>query len=112
MDDDRLPTELFVTAHLRQMSAAGVPCVVARRGDPHGGMLVIKINQLEAGCRVLSQTRDLDGSLAWMAAFDGAPVPEEEADAYIARATGRDPDLWVVEIESRDGSHPFEGKLL
>ena len=48
----------------------------------------------------------------WMAAFSGELVAETEADAYISRAMARDPDLWVVEIESPDGWHPFEGRLL
>lgn len=99
-------------AHVRRCSADGVPVVVSRRGEAKGGTLILKVNQLEDGCRVLSQMRDLDGNLGWLAAFDGATVPESEADEYIARAVGRDPDLWVVEIESRDGWHPFDGKEL
>jgi hypothetical protein len=54
----------------------------------------------------------MDGVLGWMAAFSGKLVAETEADAYISRAMARDPDLWVVEIESPDGWHPFEGRLL
>jgi hypothetical protein len=61
---------------------------------------------------MLSQSRDLDGALAWLPAKGGEVLAEAEADAYIARAVQRDPDLWVVDIEDREGRHPFEGKVL
>jgi hypothetical protein len=112
MDDDRLPTKLWVMAHLRRCAADAIPATVARRGEAMGGMVLLKLNQLEAGCRLLSQTRDVEGRLAWFPALAGKLVPEADADAYIARAVKRDPDLWVVEIEDRDGRHPFEGKIL
>lgn len=111
MDDDRLPTDVWVMAHVRQCNDAGVPAMVARKGEAKGGTLLLKVNQFAEGCRVLSQARDLDGVLGWLAAFEGRLVPEAEADAYIARAVERDPDLWVVEIEDRNGWHPFDGKV-
>ena len=111
MDDDRLPADVWIMAHVRQCIANGIPATVVRKGDPRGGTLMLKILQYGVGCRVLSQSRDLNGELGWMAAFKGGIVPEPEADEYIARAIKRDPDLWVVEIESKDGSHPFEGKV-
>jgi hypothetical protein len=112
MPENRLPTELWVMAHLRQLTAAGVPATVARKGEPTFGTLLLKINLLNGTCRVLSQARDIEGRLGWLAALGGAPVPEPDADAYIARAVERDPDLWVVEVEDRHGRHPFEGRLL
>ena len=112
MTDDRLPTELWVKANVRRCFSDGIPVTVARKGELTGGMVLLKINQLEQGCRVLTQTRDLDGRLGWLPALDGKLSSEADADAYIARAVERDPDLWVVEIEDRDGNHPFEGKVL
>lgn len=112
MDDGRLPTGLWVRAHLRRLSAAAVPVAVIRRGDPHGGMVILKVNRLETGCRVLVQTRDLDGVLCWLPALEGQLVTEAEADEYISRQTARDPDLWVVEVETRTGDHGFEGREL
>ena len=111
MAEERLPTELWVQAHLRRCFAAGIPATVARRGERMGGTVVLKLNQLDRGCRVLAQARDLAGRLGWMAALDGALVAEGEADAYIDRAVRRDPDLWVIEIEDREGNHPFEGRV-
>ncbi len=89
-----------------------MPATVVHRGEKNSGTLILKINQLDAGCRVLSQTRNLDGELAWMAALGGELVAESDADAYIDRAVARDPDVWGLEIEDRDGRHPFEGQVL
>ncbi len=112
MTEARLPIGLWVSAHLRRCAAEGIVAVLARRGSDYGGAVLVKINQLDLGCRILTQTRDLEGAPAWLAAFDGGLAPEPEADAYIARAVSRDPDLWVIEIEDRAGRHPFEGPIL
>lgn len=112
LDDDRLPADLWIKAQLRQCYAKGIAATVLHRGDRVRGLVLLKINLLNGRCRLLSQTRDLDGNLAWFAAAKEEELTEDAADSYIARATKRDPDLWAVEIESRDGWHPFDGKVL
>ena len=112
MSEERLPTELWVQAHLRRCSVEATPAMLLRRGEPERGTVLLKLNQIEAGCRILTQARDIDGQLGWLAALGGKLVPEAEADAYVARAVDRDPDLWVIEIEDRAGRNPFDGKLI
>jgi hypothetical protein len=112
MREVRLKSEYWVQAHLRKCNAVGVPAYVARYGDNDRGLVVLKINTLVEGCRVYTQTRDMDGNLAWLAALGGELTAERDADAYIARQTDRDPDLWVVEIEDREGRRWFEGDVI
>jgi hypothetical protein len=73
---------------------------VLARGDPDAGAILLKLNPRETGCTVLAEARRPDGTAVWMRATGSAAVPEADADAYINRQRGRDPDLWVVEIES------------
>ena len=63
MADDRLPTHIWVDAHLRRCSAEAVPAVVIHKGEKMGGTIMLKIYQPGTGCRLLSQMRDLDGTL-------------------------------------------------
>ena len=109
---ERLSTELFVQGHIRQCFARGLTAVVAHKGDAWGGAILLKLNLLGPGCKLLTQTRDQEGEIAWLPVQTGALLSEAEADAYIARSTQRDPDLWVVEIEDRTGHNPFPGRIL
>lgn len=109
---DRLSTELFVQAHIRQCFARGLTAIVAHKGDAWGGAVIVKLNLLGPGCKLLTQTRDPEGEIAWLQVQGGAMLSEADADSYIERQVRRDPDLWVVEIEDRAGVNPFPGKLL
>lgn len=110
MSDDRLPAGLWVDAHLKQLTLQGVPYYVHNRGNHASGVVMVKINGLMNGCRLLQQQRNLDGALGWLALFKGETVAEKDADDYIRRAIDRDPDLWVIEIEDKAMANPFEGK--
>jgi hypothetical protein len=112
MSDARLKTEIWVQACVRRGDLGGFPVMVARKGDPTGGTVLVKRNRFEQGCMVLAETRDAEGERAWLPGTGPVWVTEPEADAYIARARGRDPDLWVIEIEDRQGRLPFDAKIL
>ena len=112
MSEARLKTRLVVQAAVRLCSVRAIPVAVTRRGDEDAGTILVKLNRRELGCTVLVETRAPDGARAWLRATGEAPVDEAAADAYIERQVKRDPDLWVVEIEDREGRSAFDGRIL
>ncbi len=110
MSDD-LPTDLWIAAQRKIAAQAGIPLTVIRKGDPYRGSLLVKINLLDGRAEVLTQIR-LEDELAWSPVHEDGPVPEAEADAYLACQAAFDPDLWVVEVEDRKGRLWFPGRVI
>ena len=96
----RLKSALQVQALIRRCDLATIGVAVTARGDPDAGAILVKLCGLNAGATVLAQARRADGTLGWLRATGEAPVAESDANAYIARQRQRDPDLWVIEIET------------
>lgn len=109
---ERLKTELRVQAWLRQCAVGGYMATVVRKGDADAGALFIKVNRFAAGCEVFSGITQANGAPGWLRATGPAPVSEREADLYLRRQYGYDPDLWVLEIEDPKAQFLLEGKIL
>lgn len=97
----RLASGLWVQAYLARLGAANLPAYVLARGDETAGAVAVKSARLDGTARVFERSLDLmTGARTWIISAEGA---EPDVDAYLARARSRDPDLWVIEVESRAG---------
>ena len=108
----RLKTGLWIKALIRRCDLAAIGVAVTRRGDPDAGAILLKLDRRDGSAQVLTQTRRPDGSLVWMRATGAAPVAEAAANAYIQRHRERDPDLWVLEIETTTPESVLDGPII
>jgi hypothetical protein len=107
-----LTTALWVAAQIRLCDRVARPALVVRRGDADAGAVLLKVNRFAKGCVVFVQATTMEGESGWMRGTGPVPVAEPEADAYIERQVGRDSDIWVVEIEDREGTWQPDGKIV
>lgn len=102
MREPRLKSEIRVAAHLRRAHNAGAFAVVARRGDPDAGAIAVKVFMGARLARLFVEARDDDGAATWREPQGGA-VDETAIDAYLDKEKRFDSDLWIIEIEDREG---------
>jgi hypothetical protein len=97
----RLASGIWVSAYLTRLRLADIPAYVTAKGDTEAGAVVVKVALLDGTARAYERRSDLlTGARAWMVLADG---PEADVDALLVRARSRDPDLWVIELEDRQG---------
>lgn len=99
-----LPTDVWAGALIRRAEQAGAFAMVLRKGDARAGTVLVKvIDRRDRSARLYAEAFRGDGERVWM-----QPVKadtEAELDAYVERQVGRDPDLWLVEIDDAEGRH-------
>ncbi|MEM9668283.1 MAG: DUF1491 family protein [Pseudomonadota bacterium] len=110
--EPRLPTSLWVDALVRRAEVAGASAFVLQKGDGERGDVLVKVACLDGTGELYTPAMDLDGDRIFLNLIVQGIGPEEkEIDDYVARARGRDRDLWVVEIEDREGRHFLTEKV-
>ena len=99
----RLTAEFWVHAYLNRLRTIDIPAFVVSKGDLTAGAVVVKMNTLDGQALAFQRSFDLiSGARKWI---DFAAGGETDVDAAIARQQGFDPDLWVIEVEDRQGRH-------
>lgn len=99
----RLTARIWVDAYLTRLRLCDIPAFVVRHGDDTAGAVLVKLNTLDGRAVGFQRSFDLmTGARKWMELCSGE---EPEVDAVIAKQRSFDPDLWVVEVEDRQGRH-------
>ena len=99
----KLTADIWVSAYLTRLRLSEIPAFVVQRGDSTAGAVLIKLNTLDGKSSCFQRSFDLmTGERKWMVLVDG---DEADVDASIVKQRGFDPDLWVIEVEDKQGRH-------
>jgi len=107
----RLRADIFVAALIRRVATEGAFAVLRRRGAAEAGAIFVKVDRLDGRTAVLgpapqtqlaeSVERGVDRVFARTHRDEW--VEPQEAERRLKRELDFDPDLWIVEIEDREG---------
>lgn len=99
----RLTARFWVDAYLARLRGFDIPAFVVAHGDDTGGAVLVKLATLDGQATLFQRSFDLmTGDRRWVELVKGV---EREVDEAVARQRGFDPDLWVIEVEDRQGRH-------
>ena len=99
----RLTSRFWIDAYLTRLRMYDIPAFVVAHGDDTGGAVLVKLATLDGNATVFQRSFDLmTGDRQWVELASGVEI---EVDEAIARQRGFDPDLWVIEVEDRQGRH-------
>jgi hypothetical protein len=99
----RLTADFWVRAYLNRLRLAAIPAYVVAHGDAIAGAVIVKLATMDGKARAFQRSVDImSGERVWMTLADGT---EAEVDETLARQRQRDRDLWIIEVEDREGRH-------
>ena len=104
----RLRSDFWVAAHLRRCAVEDVSAVLRRRGSAEAGAIFLKVDRLDHRASLFGpapQSLVADAAGERLFAPIAVDAPPFEVEERIRRELTFDPDLWLIEIEDREGRH-------
>ena len=99
----KLTARFWIDAYLARLRIFDIPAFVVAHGDDTGGAVLVKLATLDGQAVLFQRSFDLmTGDRRWVELSSGA---ERDVDEVVTRQRGFDPDLWVIEVEDRQGRH-------
>ena len=98
----KLTAAIQIKAIIRSAEVAGAHAFLLRRGSEEAGALFLKLSRLDGNFTVLNQARRGEGELVWTKPL-GERSDEAAVSRYLEKQIRFDPDLWILEIEDREG---------
>jgi hypothetical protein len=107
----RLRSDFWVSAYLRRCAVEGLDAVLRRRGSAEAGAVFVKVDHLDGTASLYGpapQSLVESGSSDRLFSVMLHRVPPIEVEERVKRETRFDSDLWLVEVDSREGRHNLE----
>ncbi|MEM9637129.1 MAG: DUF1491 family protein [Pseudomonadota bacterium] len=102
----RLTARFWIDAYLARLRGQDIPAFIVAHGDDTAGSILVKLNRLDGQATVYQRSYNLmEDTRSWSILEQGA---EMDVDASITRQRGYDPDIWVIEVEDRQGRHMLD----
>jgi hypothetical protein len=103
----RLRSDFWVSAYLRRCGVEGVEAALRRRGAAEAGAIFVKVDRLDGTASLYGPAPQLfvddSGERLFAPVVQGVtPLDVEER---VQRELRFDSDLWLVEVDDRDGRH-------
>jgi len=102
----RLRTDIWVSAYMRTFEIEGGFATLRRRGAAEAGAVFIVIDRLDGRVALYAPgpADETLGERRFVRAHKAEWVDSPEISARLEREMKRDPDLWIVDAERRDGA--------
>ena len=108
--DVRLPAHLEVSSLSRQVEAEGGFATVIKKGEREAGTILIVLTESGKNGRLYERMPQLDGSRSWHCSMRQDTEKLDEFEKYLERRANQDPDVWILELDIRDGER-FVGQF-
>lgn len=103
----RLRSDIWVSAYLRRCAVEGAAAYLRRRGAAEAGAIFIKIDRLDGACALYAPAPQSEAREGFDRLFARVHkddwIDPADAEARLAREQKFDSDLWIVEVEDREG---------